>query len=227
MGKSLTVAEMTVRQLVRRRGVLLLLLLLPLGFYVMRRDDSIGQSVRSLLLGIGWAVSVAALFATTSAREMETRLRLGGYRTHHLYGGRMLGIWLLGLPLAVPFLILLAVDMPTLRLGATALALLTCVLVAAPLGMLIGALLSREMEGTLLLLTIVGVQMTMDPADSAARIAPFWASREITTYAVDHTDTGYLTRGLLHGALFTVALVLLVALISGIRLRTRRHVRFG
>ena len=82
MNRLVTVAEMTLRELLRRRGVLLLLLLMPLTFYLIRRDAYLGQSVRSLLLGVGWAVSTAALFATTAARELEPRLRLAGYRPH-------------------------------------------------------------------------------------------------------------------------------------------------
>jgi hypothetical protein len=76
----LTVAEMTLRELARRRTVIALLLVLPLAFYLLRRDQYIGQSVRSLFIGIGWAVSTAALFSTIGARSVEPRLRLAGYR---------------------------------------------------------------------------------------------------------------------------------------------------
>ena len=217
---------MTLRQLVRRRGVLLLLLLLPLGFYLLRRDSP-GQAVRSLFLGIGWAVSTAALFATAASRDVEPRLRLGGYRPYQLYLGRLLALWAVGLGLVVPFLVLTALDVPGLRHGAVALAMLCCVAVAAPLGVLIGALLPRELEGTLLLLTAVGLQMTMDPADAAARATPFWSSREIGTYAVDHTDIGYLVRGSVHGLVYATALIGLVAVASTVRLRRRRHLRLA
>lgn len=227
MKKTMTVAEMTLRQLVRRRGVLLLLLLLPLGFYLLRRNDYVGQSVRSLFLGIGWAVSTAALFATSASRDIEPRLRLAGYRTYQLFLGRMLALWLMGVGLTVPFFGLTAVDQEGLRLPATALGMLCCVAVAAPFGMLIGDLLPRELEGTLLLLTAVGLQMTMDPADAIAKLTPFWSAREIGTYAVDHTDVGYLTRGTVHGLVFTASLVLLVAVASGVRLRRRRHIRLS
>ncbi|WP_238433645.1 ABC transporter permease [Micromonospora tarensis] len=164
MNRLTTVAEMTVRELLRRRGVLLLLLLMPLTFYLIRRDSYLGQSVRSLLLGVGWAVSTAALFATTAARELEPRLRLAGYRPHHLYLGRMLGLWAVGVVISVPFFLLPMLDGANLRYSGLALALLCSVAVAAPFGMLIGALLPRELEGTLLLLTVVTVQMLIDPA---------------------------------------------------------------
>ncbi|HEY0700839.1 MAG TPA: hypothetical protein VGD43_23910 [Micromonospora sp.] len=226
MRKLLTVAEMTLRELLRRRGVLLLLLLLPLGFYLIRREDYVGQSVRSLFLGISWAVSTAALFATAASRQIEPRLRLCGYRGHHLWLGRMLGLWALGFALAVPFHLLLEVDVADLRHGAAALGMVFCVGVAAPFGMLIGTVLPRELEGTLLLLTAVALQMTIDPASTGAKLTPFWSTREIATYAVDHTDGGYLFRGTVHGIAVTLGLVLLVAVVSTVRLRRRRHVRF-
>ncbi|MEU8179744.1 ABC transporter permease [Micromonospora sp. NPDC049044] len=225
MNRLITVAEMTVRELLRRRGVLLLLLLMPLTFYLIRRDAYLGQSVRSLLLGVGWAVSTAALFATTGARELEPRLRLAGYRPHHLYLGRMLGLWVVGLIIAVPFFALPMIDGADLRYGGLAAALLCSVGVAAPFGMLIGALLPREMEGTLLLLTVITVQMLIDPAGSGAKLTPFWSTREIATWAVDHTDQGYLSRGVLHGLVVTALLAGCVAAVASVRMRRRRHLR--
>jgi len=220
-----TVAEMTLRELIRRRGVLALLLLLPMGFYLVRRDEAVGQSVRSLFLGIGWAVSTAALFATSANRAIEPRLRMAGYHSHHLYLGRMLGLWTLGGLLAAPFLGLIMVDTTGVRLGAVTLAMACCVAVAAPFGMLIGELLPRELEGTLLLLTAVALQMTIDPATTTARLTPFWSSREIGTYAVDRTSQDYLERGLAHGVAMTLLLVAAVAVTSTWRLRRRGHLR--
>jgi hypothetical protein len=225
VNKLLTVAEMTLRELLRRRVVLLLLLLLPLGFYVIRHDGYIGQSVRSLFLGISWAVSTAALFATSANRAIEPRLRMAGYRSHQLYLGRLLGLWSMGLALAVPFYLLVVIDAPDVRRGALAVAMVGCVAIAAPFGMLIGSLLPRELEGTLLLLTLVAIQMIIDPAGAGAKLTPFWSSREIGTYAVDHTGVDYLVRGSVHGAVVTALLVALVAAATTYRLRHRGHLR--
>lgn len=224
-GRLLTVAEMTVRELVRRRGVIALLLLLPLAFYLIRRDQYIGQSIRSLFVGIGWAVSTAALFSTIGARTIEPRLRLAGYRARDLYLGRLCGLWTLGILLAAPFLVLVRLDTAGLRYGAISLAMLCCVAVAAPLGMLVGYLLPREMEGTLLLLTAVALQMIIDPATTIAKATPFWSSREIGTYAVDQMGTDYLIRGGVHGVVVTLLMVVLVAAVSSARLRRRPHLR--
>jgi hypothetical protein len=224
--KVLTVAEMTLRELVRRRRAIAFLLLLPLVFYVVRHEY-VGQSVRSLFLGMGWAVSTAALFATIAGRTVDPRLVLSGYRSYQVYLGRLFGLWTAGAALAVPFLLLIFVDVPSVRSGAVTLGLAFCVAVAAPFGLLIGILLPRELEGTLVLLTAVSLQMLLDPADALSKVTPFWSSREIGTYAVDHTGPEYLTRGTVHGIAYTVGLVLLVGLIVAARQRRRRHLRYA
>ncbi|MFC0526891.1 hypothetical protein [Phytohabitans kaempferiae] len=225
--KLFTVAEMALRELLRRRGVLLLLLTLPLVSYLVRHDH-VGQSIRFLLLGLAWAVSTAALFASGSSRQIEPRLRLSGYRSHHLYLGRLTAMWLLGVVVAAPFFALIALDHGgEVRLGAVAAAMALAVTVAAPFGLLIGALVPRELEGTLILLVTISLTMMIDPADSLTRLTPFWASREIATYAVGDTGSEFLVRGLTHGILVSVLATALVAVLSTIRLRTRPHLRYA
>lgn len=227
MSKLLTVAEMALREMLRRRSVLVILLVLPLLFYLSRRGDHLGQSIRFVCLGLGWALSTAALFAGSAAREIEPRLRLSGYRAYHLHLGRLLALWTVGLALSVPYFLLVRFDQHDVRYGAIALIMLLTVATAAPFGLVLSAVLPRELEGTLVLLIVFGLQMMLDPAGTAARLLPFWASREIGTYAVDHTDGGYLSRGLVHGIVFAVALTALVALASGYRLRQRQHLKFS
>ncbi|TDC43980.1 hypothetical protein [Micromonospora sp. KC213] len=227
MTRILVVAESALRELLRRRTVLIILLLFPLAFYLSRRGDHLGQSIRFVCLGLGWALSTAALFAGSAARGMEPRLRLSGYRSMHLVLGRLLALWAVGALLCAPYFVLILVDQHDVRYGAIALIMVLTVAVAVPFGLLLSAVLPRELEGTLVLLTVVGLQMVMDPASTATRALPFWFSREIGTYAVDHTDSGYLTRGLTQGLVFAVALTLLVVAAAAVRLRQRRHLRIA
>ncbi|MFI6267699.1 hypothetical protein [Micromonospora zamorensis] len=44
---------------------------------------------------------------------------------------------------------------------------------------------------------------------------------------MDHTDQGYLSRGVLHGLAVTVLLVVGVAAVVSVRLRRRRHLPVG
>jgi hypothetical protein len=223
--KSLTVAEMALREMLRRRGVLAILLLLPLTFYLSRRGDHLGQSIRFVCLGLGWALSTAALFAGAAGRAIEPRLRLSGYRPHHLYLGRLLALWTVGVGLSVPYFLLIRFDQDNVRYATIAAIMALTVLVAAPFGLALSAVLPRELEGTLILLIVVGLQMMTDPANTASRVLPFWFTRELGTYAVDHTDGGYLQRGLVHGAIAALALTAVVAAAASVRLRRRSHLR--
>jgi hypothetical protein len=225
MSRTFVVAEMALREMLRRRGVLLILLLLPLAFYLSRRGDHLGQSIRFVCLGLGWALSTAALFAGSAARAIEPRLRLSGYRSRQIVLGRLTALWTVGVLLSLPYFLLIRFDQPNVRYGAIALIMALTVAVAAPFGLALSAVLPRELEGTLALLVVVGLQMMMDPASTASRVLPFWFSRELGTYAVDHTDSGYLERGLVHGLIFATLLTALVATASGVRLRQRRHLR--
>lgn len=226
MTRIVTVAEMTLREVLRRRAVLAILLLLPLAFYLSRRGDHLGQSIRFVCLGLGWALSTAALFTGSAARGLEPRLRLSGYGTHHLFLGRLAALWATGLLLSAPYFLLVLADQDGVAHGAVGLIMLLTVAVSAPFGLALSALVPRELEGTLILLTVVGLQMMMDPADASSRLLPFWFSREIATYAVDHTGGAYLARGLAHGVFCAVVLTVLVAVSSSVRLRRRPHLRF-
>src|SRR5665647_3950641 len=93
------IAKLSLRQVARRRGVVLLLIALPLSFYLVRRDLQ-GQFIRFLALGLGWAVSTVTLFASTSARWVDRRLCVAGFRPGQLLGGRVLAMVLCGLVLA-------------------------------------------------------------------------------------------------------------------------------
>ena len=225
MNRIVTVAEMTLRETARRRGVLVMILILPLAFYLARRGDHLGQSIRFVCMGLSWALSTAALFVGSASRSLEPRLRLSGYRTHQLFLGRLTALWALGVALSAPYFLLIRFDQHDVRYGAIAVIMLIGVLVSPLFGLAVSAVLPRDLEGMLVLLTVVGLQTILDPAGNAARVLPFWYSREIGTYAIDHTSGGYLDRGLLHGAVTALLLLAIVSVAFGVRLRRRPHVR--
>ena len=223
MRKTLAVGEMAARDLLRRRGVLALLALMPLAFYLARRDTT-GLAIRFVSLGLAWAVSTAALFSGNAAKDVERRLRLAGYRASHLYLGRFCAVLAIGFVLALGYFVVIVLDQDVHRPAAIALQMALTVAIAGPLGMLISAVAPRDLEGTLLLITLVGLQLIVDPAKSSGKLLPLWSSRELTTYAVDLTGSDYLLRGLVHGLCFAVGLAATTAALTVIRLRRRRHV---
>ncbi|MDG4750406.1 hypothetical protein O7630_05615 [Micromonospora sp. WMMD718] len=130
MSRTLVVAEAALRELLRRRTVLVILLLMPLAFYLSRRGDHLGQSIRFVCLGLGWALSTAALFAGSAARGIESRLRLSGYGSRHLVLGRLLALWTVGMLLSTPYFLLVLADQRDVRYGAIALIMALTVFVS-------------------------------------------------------------------------------------------------
>ncbi len=202
----------------RRRGVIVLLALLPVVFYLLRRDFE-GQSIRMLALGLGWTVSTLALFVAVSAKAIDIRLRLAGFAAWQLVAGRALAIAACGLVLAGLCGLLIAVDQDVDRFWAVLLLLVTTALIAAPLGAVVGALFPRELEGVLALLAILAAQMLADPEDRIATLLPFWSTREIGTYAIDGSGTEVLVGGLAHFALTWILLAAVAVSVSSVRLR--------
>ncbi|WP_433368530.1 hypothetical protein ACQPZX_41730 [Actinoplanes sp. CA-142083] len=197
---ALVVAALSAREVGRRRVALALVVTLPLWFYLVRRDLE-GQSVRMLTLGIGWAVSTLTLFVVNAARGIDPRLRLTGASTLDVIGGRLLALTSGGIALAVGYWALAEADQRLDRPVTAGLMMALTAAIAAPLGSLVAAILPRELEGALALLSICAVQMLADPAGLTARLMPFWSARELGTYVVDGADSGYLWRALLHAAI--------------------------
>jgi hypothetical protein len=195
---ALVVAGLSAREVSRRRAALVLVVALPLWFYLVRRDLA-GQSTRMLTLGIGWSVSTLTLFVVNASRSVDPRLRLTGASVGSLIGGRLLAMSGVGVAITAGYFVLVAADQNLPHLWAAGLMMLITALVAAPFGSLIGAILPRELEGALALLSVSAVQMLADPAGLAAKLMPFWSAREIGTYAVDGGGLALLWRGLAHG----------------------------
>lgn len=228
MHLTLVVARTTLTELGRRRGALALVLLLPLAFFLVRLDTH-WTALRLLAMGLGWAVSTLALFTHISGRNLDRRLVVNGASPVSLHLGRQLAVLGLGFVVGAVYVALVAVtiredlhDFPSvaLMLGVT-------VMVSAPLGALVAAIVPRDLEGALLLLAVMAVQVLVDPADRWTRALPLWSTRELATYAVEPVGLDHVGRGLLHGGLTFAALTALGVVIGVTRLRTRRVAQIG
>ena len=109
--------------------------------------------------------------------------------------------------------------------GAVPVMLLLTATVATPLGSLAAALVPRDLEGALLLLSVMAVQVLVDPSEGWTRILPLWSTRELASVVVENLgpDAGaYLHRGLAHGAAMALLLTTTSWTVSILRLRTVR-----
>ncbi len=190
---------MTFRAILQRRFTLAILMIMPVAFYFVS-SDTVGRAIRSLVFGVSWALSTVAFFASISARQLDPRLELAGWKRSHLLAGRLLGLVVLGALLTAGFGLLVAVDQDVASLAGVLLDFAVTSVVAIGLGTAIGSLLSRELEGTLVLFFFAGLQAIVNPFDTYSRALPFWSSRELGTYAVDGAEAGSLVEGLTHAA---------------------------
>ncbi len=86
MMQMIAIARATSRGLVRRRSALLLLTVLPLAFYLARRDVT-HSAIVVLALGLGWAAAMLSLFSTVNALELDHRLRVAGFSAGSIASG--------------------------------------------------------------------------------------------------------------------------------------------
>lgn len=218
----LTVASTSLREMSRRRVALLFVFLLPLVFYLVRINVH-WQAIRFLAIGVGWAMATLSLFSHVSSRRVDQRLAVIGASPTALFLGRQLALMAIGVVVAGVYFCLVALtqdDLP--RTGGIALLLVTTVLIGVPLGALVSLVITRELEGALALLSIMALQLLVDPDDAMAKLLPLWSTRELSAYAIQEHSSDSLSTGLIHFVI-TVSLCVLVAWIASlIRLRPVR-----
>lgn len=155
------------RDLTRRRAAMALLISLPLAFNFSTLNsaaapDRLPFRVIAGTLGMSWAIGSAAMFLLSGARRVDERLVLAGYSPWELLMGRLVPLLGFALILVGVFgaVILATSDFtqPALLFGA----LCAVGVVAIPLGLAIASVLPGDLEGTLVLIAVVGVQMTPD-----------------------------------------------------------------
>lgn len=221
MAPTLVIAEMQARDLLRRRAVMILFVLLPAAFYYSVPADA-DFSLLAGAIGVSWAVAAAGLFGILGWRHADPRLALAGARAYQGLLGRLLLLQGLGFGLVALFTPQILwrssalIDDPALM----TLALVLMAVVSVPVGLAIGALVPRELEGALVLIGVVGVGASVPPDTGIARLLPVWGPLEITQVAAGWKDAG-VGWGLAH-TLVSVVVLLGVAYWSW-RRRTRIH----
>lgn len=208
--RTVVVAEMQARELLRRRAVMVLLILLPAAFYYsVPASEAWGMLSGSI--GVSWAVAAAGLFAVLGWRRADPRLALAGAPAWQGLAGRLLLLHVLGFALVGLFapLILSRSAEHIDDAGLMLFALLLMAVVSVALGLVIGALVPRELEGTLILIGVVGIAMSVPPETAVARSLPLWGPIEIISIASGFSD-GTVAGAVAH-ALGSVLVLLAVA----------------
>ena len=87
-----TVAQMQARDLVRRRAALLLLVALPMSWYLAETAAGVDYAVGTGVLAMAWSAAAAPLFAFVGARDVDQRLIQAGYQARDIVVGRLLAL---------------------------------------------------------------------------------------------------------------------------------------
>ncbi|HEV7192339.1 MAG TPA: hypothetical protein VGN35_03965 [Jatrophihabitantaceae bacterium] len=216
----LILAEMHGRDLVRRHVALALLIALPLFFYLSSEGNG-PQAMASGGIGMAFAIAGPTLFSVLSSRDVDQRLVLGGYRPFELMLGRLLFLAPLSLALSAAFAALMAgISHPKdawIFGGGVAIVGLQAVV----LGLAIGALVPRELEGTLVLIGVVGIQLAARHDSVVAKCLPFYGPRRLIDVGI--TGSGPMAGPVLQTLLYAAALLLIAELLTRPRLAVRRH----
>jgi hypothetical protein len=174
----LTVAALQGRDLARRRMVLLVLVGLPLAWYLSSAAAGLDYAVGSGTLGVGWCVGATALFTVLGGRSVDPRLVQAGYRPWELLVGRLLMLLGTSLVLSAFFSAVMVLGSRPKEPGTVALSITLIAVVSVGIGLLVAALLPRELEGTLLLIAFVGLQVGIPTA--VAQWMPYYGPLRMT-----------------------------------------------
>jgi hypothetical protein len=207
----LTIATTQGRDLLRRRLALVMLASLPALFYlsVAGQHISKGQDPWNLnvaAIGVAWAVGGGAFFLALSSRRIDQRLLLAGYRPAELVLGRLVLLQAFAFIIAAGYSVLFAAR-SSAAAGPLILAVAVTALIGVPLGLALAALLPRELEGTLALIAIIGIQTSLPSNLAIAPALPFYGP--IKLIRASWTSQGAILPYVLHGLL---AATLLLAL---------------
>lgn len=209
--RTVVIAEMQARDLLRRRAVMTLFVLLPAAFYYsVPASEEYGLVAGSI--GVSWAVAAAGLFGILGWRQADPRLALAGAGPGEGLVGRLLLLLVLAAGLLVVFTpqILLRSAALIAEPATYVLALVAMAVVSIPLGLAIGAIVPRELEGTLVLIGVVGVGMSVPPDTAGAWVLPLWGPLQILGVSAGWTDASAVD-GALHVAVVTVVLFAVAA----------------
>lgn len=218
IGRIVLMAEMHGRDLLRRHAALGLLIALPLCFYLASAGSDTMAPVTGGI-GMSFAVSGAALFSILTARAADQRLVLAGYRPVELLLGRLCFLGPLAIALAAAFTALMArLSHPT-RIWIVGLGLAASALQAVPFGLAVGAAVPRELEGTLVVIGVIGMQMASSSSAAVSRMLPFYGPKRIIEGGLEHQ--GALALPVLHLVVYGLALLVVARILISRRVYVR------
>ena len=154
--------------------------------------------------------------------RVDRRLALAGYRSWQPMLGRVAVLTLLGAIVAAAFALVMTLGSSPERPWAL-LAGVQLALVRVPFGIAVGALAPRELDAVLVMIGVVGIQLSLHTSDAIAKALPFWAPRRVLEFAAGESLSAATTASI--ALAWTAALLAAAAASSARRVRIARPAR--
>ena len=181
--RTVAIGRAHARELYRRKVAILLLLGLPLAFYLVAGDD--GLAISFATVGFGWSVAIISLFSTQSLSAITPRLALLGFRPVEIVAGRVLSIACYGAVIGTLLFVFLQTDDVVRSPAHLAASLAFALLGSSTAGLAVGTVTSRETEAMLVLIGLVSLTLVAPSASSLAEMLPMFATDEYAWAAVE------------------------------------------
>jgi hypothetical protein len=181
--RTMAIARAHARELVRRKLAIILLLALPLAFYLLAGDD--GLAISFATVGFGWSIAIMSLFSTQSLRAIAPRLALLGFRPVEIVAGRVLCIAGYGAAIGTLLFLFLQADEVVRSPSHLAVALGFAVVGSGTAGLAVGAVSDRQTETMLFLIGLVSLTLVAPSASTFAELLPMFATDEHAWAAVE------------------------------------------
>lgn len=174
-----TVAEMQMRELLRRRAALGMLIAIPLTWFLAETASGVSWAIGAGTIGVAWSAGAAALFAVLGGRKVDPRLVQAGLGRPAIVAGRLVALGVAATALALGFAALALTIGDPARPVVVVASMLLAGLVAVPLGWLAAALIPRELEACLLLIGLIGIETSL-PSSTVANLLPLYGPLHLT-----------------------------------------------
>ena len=181
--RTVAICRAHAQELYRRKLTILLLLGLPLAFYVLAGND--GLAISFATVGFGWSIAIMSLFSTQSLRAITPRLALLGFRPAEIVTGRVLSIACYGAVIGTLLFLILQADDVVGSPSHLALSLAFAVVGSCMAGLAVGAMSDRETETMLFLIGLVSLTLVAPSASTLAELLPMFAADEYAWAAVE------------------------------------------
>jgi len=214
-GRVLVPAKMTGRELLRRHVAMGLLTGLPLAFYGSSVSGSPNHAAITGGIAMAFSVAGASIFAALTARPVDQRLVLAGYHPYELLIGRFLFLELFGTVVAAVFSVVMALGTGPAHPVLLGVGVELVAITSVPFGLAVGALAPHELEGVLVMIGVVGIQLTLDSTQIIAKFLPFWGPQRVIGYSVSVSDSTGLAP--LVAVLYAAALLGVAGYIAHVR----------